>query len=342
MLKTKKGFLILYCFIWALVFLAPYLRGLPDLNEMRWDRMIGDWIHLFFFFIVFLVNIYYLVPKLLFNNRRTYYYSAVVIAILIVTFLDIITHYGLKPPEIPNDFRPDSMFAPQSLLPTLFNNLITGILIIGTGTAFELQYKWLSEEKLRKDIEKEQLKTNLALLKNQISPHFLFNNLSVLTSLVYKNQDKAVDFINELSKVYRYVLDNNSAELVTLQEEMEFLNHYIYLLKIRFENSISFEINMEENKLQLFVLPMCLQMLVENTIQHNVASQANPLKVSIYTKNNSLIIENQIQLRSDLSKSSKTGLTNLKLRYSFFTDDKIEITNDDKIFKVILPLISRK
>jgi len=342
MLKTKKGFLILYCFIWALVFSAPYLRGMQDINAMRWNRMIDDWIHLIFFFIVFLVNIYVLVPKLLFNNKRTYYFTAVVIAILVVTFLDIITHNGIKPPDNPNDFRPDSIFAPNSLLPTFFNNLITGILIIGTGTAFELQYKWLSEEKLRKDIEKEHLKANLTLLRNQISPHFLFNNLSVLTSLVYKNQDKAVDFINELSKVYRYVLDNNNAELVTLQEEMDFLNHYIYLLKIRFENSISFKINIEENKTERYVLPMCLQMLVENTIQHNETSQANPLQVSIYTKDNSLIVENQIQPRSDLKDSSKTGITNLKSRYSFFTDEKIEILNDAQNFKVILPLISRK
>ncbi len=342
MLKTKKGFLILYCFIWALVFSAPYLRGLQDLNEMRWNRMIGDWIHLFFFFIVFLVNIYVLVPKLLFNNKRTYYFAAVVIAILAVTFFDILLHFALQPPENPNDFRPDSIFAPHSLLPTFFNNLITGILIIGTGTAFELEYKWLNEEKLRKDIEKEQLKTNLALLKNQISPHFLFNNLSVLTSLVYKSQDKAVDFINELSKVYRYVLDNNNAELVTLHEEMDFLKHYIYLLKIRFESSISFEINIEENKQQTYVLPMCLQMLVENTIQHNETSQANPLQVSIYTYNHSLIVENKIQLRSDFKESSKIGLTNLKSRYSFFTDEKIEIISNKKIFMVILPLISRK
>jgi len=341
MFKTKKGVLLLYCFIWALVFSTPYLRGLPYLNEMRWDRIIGDWIHLFFFFIVFLVNIYFLVPKLLFNNRRTYYYTAVVIAILVVTFLDMITHYGIRPNEMPNDFRPDSVFTPHALLPTLFNNLITGILIIGTGTAFELQYKWLSEEKLRKDIEKEQLKTNLALLKNQLSPHFLFNNLSVLTSLVYKNQDKAVEFINELSKVYRYVLDNNT-ELVTLQDEMDFLNHYIYLLKIRFGNSISFEININEHQQQAFVLPMSLQMLVENIIQHNETSQANPLKVSIYTKENSLIIENKIQPRSDFNESTKIGLTNLKSRYSFFTDEKIQILNDFKSFKVILPLIHKK
>ncbi len=170
----------------------------------------------------------------------------------------------------------------------------------------------------------------------------MFNNLSVLSSLVYKNQDKAVDFINELSKVYRYVLESNNSELVTLQEEMEFLQHYIYLLKIRFENSISFEIKIEENKKQAFVLPMCLQMLVENTIQHNVASQANPLKVLIYTENNSLVVENQIQARSDFHESSKTGLINLKSRYSFFTDEKIEIWNDNTNFKVILPLIYGK
>jgi hypothetical protein len=321
---------------------------MQDLNEMRWNRMIGDWIHLLFFFIVFLVNIYFLVPKLLFNSKRTYYFTAIIIVILIVTFLDIILHYGLKPPEMLNegalhgDFNSNPMFAPHSLLPTFFNNLITGILIIGTGTAFELQYKWLSEEKLRKDIEKEQLKTNLALLKNQISPHFLFNNLSVLTSLVYKNQDKAVDFINELSKVYRYVLYSNNSELVTLQDELEFLSHYIYLLKIRFENSISIDIKIDENQKQSYVLPLCLQMLVENTIQHNVASQANPLKVSIYTNNNSIIVENTVRPRSDLNESSKTGLNNIQSRYSFFTDEKIEIVSNDKIFKVILPLISRK
>jgi len=342
MFKTKKGFFIIYCLIWALVFLAAYIRGIQDLNEMRWDRIIGEWIHLFFFFIIFIANIYFLVPKLLFNNKRTYYFISVLTSIVVVTFFDIFIHSLIFPPEIQSNFRQDSIFTPYSWLPTFFNNLITGILIIGIGTAFELQYKWMNEEKLRKDIEKEQLKTNLILLKNQISPHFLFNNLSVLTSLVYKNQDKAVDFINELSKVYRYVLESNNAELVTLQEEMEFLEHYIYLLKIRFENSILFEIKIEENQKQEFVLPMCLQMLVENTIQHNETSQANPLKVLIYTKNNSLIIENKIQARSDSKESSKTGLTNLNSRYSFFTDKKIEIINDNQIFKVILPLISKK
>jgi LytS/YehU family sensor histidine kinase len=196
-------------------------------------------------------------------------------------------------------------------------------------------------------IETEKYKTEsanaqLQNLKNQLNPHFLFNNLSVLTSLVYKNQDKAADFINELAKVYRYVLDTKNSELVPLQEELDFINHYIFLQKIRFEDSISFEIKIEESKKSAYLLPMCLQMLVENTIQHNETSQANPLKVLIYTDNDSLVIENPILSRSNVSESTKMGIKNIKQRYSFFTDKKVIVSNNGKIFKVILPLIQKK
>lgn len=188
----------------------------------------------------------------------------------------------------------------------------------------------------------ESANAQLQNLKNQLNPHFLFNNLSVLTSLVYKNQDKAANFINELAKVYRYVLDTKNAELVSLQEELDFINHYIYLQKIRFEDSILFEIKIEESKKSTYLLPMCLQMLVENTIQHNETSQANPLKVLIYTQNNSLIIENPILPRINVADSTQTGLKNIKQRYSFFTDEKVIVENNGKIFKVILPLIQRR
>ena len=195
------------------------------------------------------------------------------------------------------------------------------------------------------EIEKhktESVNAQLQNLKNQLNPHFLFNNLSVLTSLVHKNQDKAADFINELAKVYRHVLDTKNSELIPLQEELDFLNHYIYLQKIRFEDSIVFEMKIEENKKSDYLLPMCLQMLVENTIQHNETSQANPLKVLIYTQNNSLVIENRIKPRNNIVNSSKTGLKNIEQRYSFYTDEKVIISNNGEIFKVILPLIQNR
>ena len=163
----------------------------------------------------------------------------------------------------------------------------------------------------------------------------------MLSSLVYKNQDKAVDFINELAKVYRYVLDNKNAELVKLSDEIDFINHYIYLLRIRFDSAISFSIDIEAEMSQAFLPPMCLQMLVENTIQHNEASQANPLSVSIFTRDQSLVIENNKQKRTDISFSSQTGLKNIISRYAFFTNEKPDIINEVSRFTVILPLISQ-
>jgi len=223
----------------------------------------------------------------------------------------------------------------EIFLPALFFALA----LIAIYISFNFFKAWknslLEVEKYKTQSTEAQLQN----LKNQINPHFLFNNLSVLTSLVYKNQDKAVDFINELSKVYRYVLDNKNSELVTLYEELEFLTHYTYLLKIRFENAVSFSFKVDENNKHSYLPPMCLQMLVENTIQHNEASQAKPLQVSIYTNNNTLTIENNIQARIDEPGSSKTGLRNIQSRYSYFTDKRVEISNDGKIFKVTLPLM---
>ncbi len=227
---------------------------------------------------------------------------------------------------------------PEIFLPALFFSLA----LIAIYISFNFFKAWknslLEVEKYKTQSTEAQLQN----LKNQINPHFLFNNLSVLSSLVYQDQDKAVHFINELSKVYRYVLDNKSAELVTLKEELEFLEHYTYLLKIRFENAVSFTVNIEETHKHSYLPPMCLQMLVENTIQHNEASQSNPLKVRIYTKDNTLIVENDIQLRSDKKESSKTGLQNIRSRYAYFADKKVEIYNNGELFKVSLPLMQKK
>lgn len=188
----------------------------------------------------------------------------------------------------------------------------------------------------------ESANAQLQNLKNQLNPHFLFNNLSVLSSLVYKNQDKAVHFITELSKVYRYVLDNTNSELVSLQQELEFIDHYIYLQKIRFEDRISFEMTIDEDQKKEYLLPMCLQTLVENTIQHNEASLSCPLKVLIFTQNDTLVVVNEIHPRTDKVNSSQLGLKNIQSRYAFFTDKKVEIINNGTHFKVILPLLKRK
>ncbi len=195
------------------------------------------------------------------------------------------------------------------------------------------------------EIEKyktESLQAQLQNLKNQINPHFLFNNMSVLSSLVYKDQDKAVDFINQLSKVYRYLLDNKDSELVTLQEELTFIESYTYLIQIRFDTNIKFETNIEKSKLQLLLPPMALQILVENAIKHNEISQAMPLTVHIKTTEDTLEISNNLQLRSQSEPSSKTGLKNINERYKYFTNKPLEIIETQNLFVVRIPLLHIK
>lgn len=188
----------------------------------------------------------------------------------------------------------------------------------------------------------ESLQAQLQNLKDQINPHFLFNNLSVLSSLVYKDQDKSVDFINQLSKVYRYLLDNRNNELVSLDNELTFIKSYTYLLQIRFDTSIVFDIQIPENKLQLMIPPMALQMLIENAIKHNEVSSALPLKVSIVVNEDVLQVTNNLQLRRVEEESSKTGLQNIKQRYSYFTEKQVEVLQTENQFIVRIPLLASK
>lgn len=188
----------------------------------------------------------------------------------------------------------------------------------------------------------ESLQAQLQNLKDQINPHFLFNNMSVLSSLVYKDQDKAVDFINQLSKVYRYLLDTRSSELVSLKEELLFIQSYTYLLQIRFDKNLIFNITIPEEKKSNLIPPMALQILIENAIKHNEISSELPLTVEIKITNNKLEVRNNLQLRSDNEISSKTGLRNIRDRYKFFTEQAVEVMETNEFFTVKLPLLNSK
>ncbi|MCZ8284569.1 MAG: histidine kinase, partial [Bacteroidia bacterium] len=174
------------------------------------------------------------------------------------------------------------------------------------------------------------------------NPHFLFNNMSVLSSLVYKDQDKAVDFINQLSKVYRYLLDNKDSELVTLEDELSFIQSYTYLLQIRFDTNIKFELEIEEEALKKLIPPMALQILVENAIKHNEISEEQPLTVSIVARDKVLQVSNNLKSRANTDPVSKIALKKIHDRYHYFTTIPIEIIEDHTSFIVKVPLLSSK
>ncbi len=179
-------------------------------------------------------------------------------------------------------------------------------------------------------------------LKSQLDPHFLFNSLNVLTSLISENPRQAEKFTTKLSKVYRYVLEQKDKDLIPLEDELKFASTYMELLKMRFEDGIHFSIPDKVSNSELKIVPLSLQLLLENAVKHNVITSDNPLKIRIFEEKGFLSIENNISPKSSLEKSTKVGLKNINQRYSLITNETVEITNNNKIFKVRLPLLTQK
>lgn len=221
----------------------------------------------------------------------------------------------------------------------LFISIAIALFILTIEISVQFFRNWKHSLVQLEHYKAQTAQAQLENLKNQVNPHFLFNNMSVLSSLVYKDQDKAVQFINQLSKVYRYLLDNAQHELRTLEEEMQFIRSYTYLLDIRYSPNLVFHIDIESDKLGLLLPPLAIQLLIENAIKHNIVSSEEPLTIAICTLNNQLIVENNLQLRVTKEPSSGTGLKNICLRYSHFTDLEPEITQTEHSFIVKIPLL---
>ena len=192
-------------------------------------------------------------------------------------------------------------------------------------------------------MKKINLNTQYQILKDQIKPHFLFNSLNTLAALIQMDQDKAEEFVEEMSCVYRYLLSKKEIDLAPVKEEIDFLKSYIIMLKTRFAESLQIEMEFKYCIEHLFIPPFVLQLLIENAVKHNTVSKENPLLVSIKMDDkNNLIVTNNIQIKSSPEPSEKTGLMNLISRYKLLNkEEDLLILNDQKQFQVILPLLKK-
>jgi len=187
-----------------------------------------------------------------------------------------------------------------------------------------------------------QLELQFESLKSQISPHYLFNCLNTISSLVFKDSRRAEEFIRRMADTFRYVLTNQKQKLVILREEIEFVKAYYYLLQVRYEDHLKIEINLPKNILDSFVPPLALQLLVENAVKHNQISKEHPLLVYISALDNTHITITSSKTQAiNPDFSFKVGLNNIKKRYQFFTDEKVQIKDADK-FSIQLPVIKTK
>lgn len=192
--------------------------------------------------------------------------------------------------------------------------------------------------------KKISTQAQLQALKNQVNPHFLFNNLSVLSALIPTDALASVEFVRQFSRVYRYLLKSHEKEIVELSEELSFTNSYLYLLKTRFTSGLVVDVRIPPSDLSAYIVPVSLQMLVENAIKHNVVAKNKPLYLEIFSHDEvSITVKNNLQLKPvDREESTKLGLSNIVKRYEFLVRKGIQIQQTDDFFSVTLPLIRFK
>lgn len=223
-------------------------------------------------------------------------------------------------------------------------NTIYPILVALIIITIFISRSWLFEWR-NAALEAEQLKTAMLssqnqFLKDQLNPHFLFNSLNTLSNLVFDDAAKSADFIQQLSKIYRYVLDVQQEELVSLKQELDFAKNYLSLQKIRLDSSLTYEIHVGEEN-DFYLPPLSLQLLLENAIKHNIASMEKPLCIEILEVEDSLIVRNNLQIKNVPEDGGKgIGLENIVQRYQLLIDKKPLILKDQKTFSVKLPLLT--
>lgn len=225
------------------------------------------------------------------------------------------------------------------------NNALT---VMAMLSAFYLSanrraYRRLEDVQLRAErLEKENIQAQFAALKSQVNPHFLFNSLSILSSLVHIDSELSEKFIDQLSRAYRYILEQKDNERVLLKTELEFIEAYRFLLNIRFEDKFDILVDVpNSDQLHYSIAPLTLQLLVENAVKHNRMSTRTPLQIYIYLEEEYLVVQNNLHPRPQVENSTGVGLQNIITRYALLTDQSVWVGESDGNFIVKVPLLAQ-
>jgi LytS/YehU family sensor histidine kinase len=187
-------------------------------------------------------------------------------------------------------------------------------------------------------LKRENITSQYEVLKNQVNPHFLFNTLNALTALICEDREKAIQFINKFSEVYRYVLDSQYKEVVTVSQELDFVRSFVFLLQVRYEDNLTVEI--PGRGADGYIPPMAMQLLVENAVKHNVIADDRKLAITIRMDENRIVVENNLTGKKEGRENPDgIGLRNIIARYEILTGRPVEVKNDGQCFRVTLPVL---
>ncbi|MEH0156900.1 histidine kinase [Limibacter armeniacum] len=316
------------------------------IGYLLWDLKINQLYYVAFIWIICVITALWwgnttisnLLDKVLpwMKHSRTRFLTQIVGSTIYSLFCINITYYLFKVNF--TDYAPD---IDQVITLNLYGLLfIIPILTIQLG--FYFMGKWKQVFVQTEHLKRANLKSQFETLKNHLDPHFLFNNLNILSSLIKEDNKDAHEFLDSFSDVYRYVLQSKKCEVVSLNEELQFADSYIFMLQKRFNWNIHFDIRIDEDlERNKFIPPLTLQMLIENIIKHNVISQERALYIDLYNDyDDCLVIRNNLQEKKALPNySSKSGLDNIRKRYNYLSDRNIVVQKNDDYFTVIIPLL---
>lgn len=339
MKKNKAPYIVI-----AIMCVSLGIARSSIIEAWPWYAHVG----LYFFQVAFLISLWELIQYL--NKKLEKYYSfeespitriTLQVLVSILVFLPVvILSVHLARPYMP-------AFIDNRYLTLLYMLILFVLLFLNFGFyayQFFLQWKHSSEEKMTLKLEAEKLEREKSLmqyhhLRNQVNPHFLFNTLTSLDGLIVTDPELASQFVRHLSKVYRYVLEHAENEVVSLQTELDFIQHYVAVLKIKFGEGIQFDIQVSDKAKEKGVAMVTLQMLVDNAIKHNMVRTASPLHITICDEGEFLHIKNNKQTRKQLELSTKHGLHHLRTLYRYLSTIDVQIDDADKYFEVKLPLL---
>lgn len=233
--------------------------------------------------------------------------------------------------------------AGRDLFTVIVNSNVAAIFCTLTVVAIYESIYFMNE--LRKSVEekemlkRESLKAQLNALKTQVNPHFLFNNLNTLSSIIPEDPKLAVDFVQQLSRVYRHILEVQDEQSIPLKDELEVMKAYAFLLQTRFGDNLDINVNVPEEKLKKRIVPLSLQILMENAIKHNIVSAEKPLKIEVFAENGRLVVSNNLQKKNQMNESTGIGLNNIRNRCKLLGNGRVEVVENGSSFTVSIPLI---
>lgn len=271
-------------------------------------------------------------PWLKYGNRRFYWQllAGILISLLVInlSYLIVKLAFTQDPPDQVQMIRMNVL------------GLLILLPVISINFGVQFLSNWKTAQLKAEEFQKETIKAELTTLKNHLDPHFLFNNLNILSSLITLDPDLSQTYLEKFAEVYRSILQSSKEELITLNNELKFIASYLYLLDIRFEDTIQTFIDIESADHKKYIPPLTLQMLIENAIKHNVITEIRPLKIHISSQNGFVTIKNNLQEKKIESRnSSNTGIKNIQKRYAYFTDKEVQVFKNPDSFIIKIPLI---